>query len=151
MKLTSITLYLFSPFLLLAGYRGIINTLRMRFTTETAREYALKSHAPDSARFLPKPPIVDPLPNTQLTAPSADSLYNLKMLARVRKQLDRLFSMFADEPDPMKLDRLASAIARLSELERQLANRPLPGTLRPAAPSKAQRTTQGPSLPPAAG
>jgi hypothetical protein len=43
----------------------------------------------------------------------------------------KLDKMIADEEDPQKLDRLASAQARLSEQERILDGRPLPGSRRP--------------------
>ena len=59
--------------------------------------------------------------------------YAAKRLARARKQIDKLDGMIEEETDPQKLDRLASALARLSEIERQLANRPLPGSFKPTA------------------
>lgn len=52
-------------------------------------------------------------------------------LARVRVQLDRVDELMMTETDPQKLDRLASAQARLSEQERILDGRALPGSLRP--------------------
>lgn len=57
--------------------------------------------------------------------------YSQRRLARVRLQLDRLDKMMMEVNDPQKLDRIASAVARLAEQERQLSGRPLPGTLRP--------------------
>lgn len=38
--------------------------------------------------------------------------------------------------DAQKIDRLASALARLNEIERQLANRPLPGSWKPERPKQ---------------
>lgn len=97
-----------------------------QFTAETARIAAAKSHAPDSARFLPPlPEAVKPL-----------DPYIEQRLLRVRKQLNKIDGMIEEELDPAKLDRLASAQARLSEQERQLANRPLPGTLKPQSPKR---------------
>ncbi len=58
--------------------------------------------------------------------------YAGKQLVRVRVQLDRLDALMAAEVDPNKLDRLASAIAKLSQLERELDGRPLPGSLKPS-------------------
>mgnify|MGYP001613215445 CR=1 FL=1 len=57
-------------------------------------------------------------------------------LIRVRKQIDLLDTRIEEEIvkpdcDGQRVDRLASAISRLSEIERQLANRPMPGSLRP--------------------
>jgi hypothetical protein len=48
-------------------------------------------------------------------------------------QLNRLDSMMAKEMDPQRLDRLASAQSKLSEQERILAGRPLPGSRKPLA------------------
>jgi hypothetical protein len=54
-------------------------------------------------------------------------------LARVRVQLDRLDEMMMKEKDPQRLDRIASAQAKLAEQERILDGRPLPGSRKPAA------------------
>jgi hypothetical protein len=51
-------------------------------------------------------------------------------------QLDRIDGMIEKETDPMKLDRLASAQARLAEQERLLAGRPMPGSFRPKKPAE---------------
>ena len=59
-------------------------------------------------------------------------------LERVRLQLDRIDAMMLVEVEPALLDRLASAQARLSEQERILAGRPLPGSRKPA-PDRADR------------
>ena len=59
-------------------------------------------------------------------------------LERVRLQLDRVDAMMLTEDDPQRLDRLASAQMRLSEQERILAGRPLPGSRKPA-PDRADR------------
>jgi hypothetical protein len=48
--------------------------------------------------------------------------------------------MMMTEEDPAKIDRLASAQARLAEQERLLAGRPLPGSRRPAAEVKNRRS-----------
>lgn len=63
--------------------------------------------------------------------------YTVKRLSRVRRQIDSLSNDLDAETDATKKDRLASAISRLSEIERQLANRPLPGSWKPTqAPKK---------------
>lgn len=72
----------------------------------------------------------------ELAAEKAGVSYTDKTLARVRLQLDKVYDAFLVEarkrrPDAAKLDKLASAQARLYEQERQLANRPLPGSLKP--------------------
>lgn len=51
-------------------------------------------------------------------------------LRRVRKQLEKVDRMIDTETDPQKLDRLASAAARLNEQERQLSNRSMPPVIR---------------------
>jgi hypothetical protein len=61
---------------------------------------------------------------------AADS-YVSERLSRVRLQLDRVDGMVMTEKDPQKLDRLASAQARLAEQERIMSGRPLPGSMRP--------------------
>ena len=71
--------------------------------------------------------------------------YIAKRLVRVRKQIDLLSAMLEEEQDPNKIDRLASAIAKLSELERQLAGRPLPGSLKPSSPRSTRQ--QAPMMP----
>jgi hypothetical protein len=70
---------------------------------------------------------------------AADCYVN-ERLARVRLQLDRLDKMMMSEKDPQKLDRLASAQARLAEQERILNGRPLPGSRRPAADAPPKRS-----------
>ncbi len=95
------------------------------FTKENAAICARKSHEPTSARFVH---IVEVDKEEQ----EADEFRRLQ-LATTRAQLKRLNKLSADEIDPSKLDRLASATARFSEIERQLSNRPLPGTLKPSS------------------
>lgn len=70
--------------------------------------------------------------------------YAEKTLIRVRISLDESFEMMKGEEDANKRDRLASSIAKLAELDRQLSNRPLPGTLRPNAKPAKQRATSYP-------
>lgn len=69
--------------------------------------------------------------------------YAAGKLNRVREQLRRLDDLLDTETDPQKLDRLASAIARLSEIERQFSNRPMPGSLRPVPPQRSIRPAAG--------
>ncbi len=90
----------------------------MALTTEKAREMALLSHQPDSARF------VRPI-STDTEAADADK-FRLERLSRVRAQLNRLDKLLADECDPQKLDRLMSALNRLQEAEGWLAGRAKP-------------------------
>ena len=95
------------------------------FTRENAREMALRGN---QIRWSPKPPpAIDPQLADLVTSPD----YNQRRLARTRMQIDALSTMLEDEEEPQSIDRLASAIARLSVIEQQLSGRPLPGTLQP--------------------
>jgi nuclear transport factor 2 (NTF2) superfamily protein len=97
------------------------------FTKETAAENARKAVAAREAKRLAK---------RALPSVSIDPYVN-KRLARVRAQLEKIDAMMGEELDPQRLDRLASAQARLSAQEFALANRPMPGSFRPSrAPSK---------------
>lgn len=75
--------------------------------------------------------------------------YRAKRLLRVRKQISRLETMLDDEQDPQKIDRLCSALARLSEIERQLAGRALPGSLKPASLRQPRQSSQAEPIEPA--
>ena len=78
--------------------------------------------------------------NASVPVVAAVDDYIGKRLGRVRLQIDQLDAMLLAERDPQALDRLAAASARLSEQERILAGRPLPGSHRP---TKAPRAKQG--------
>lgn len=69
----------------------------------------------------------------QRPANAPDDDYLAERLTRVRKQIAMLDVMIEGAKEPAEIDRLASATARLSELERLYANRPLPGSHRPSA------------------
>ncbi len=95
-----------------------------RFDTDKARYAARMRWHAESKRIetgngnTPPSPIADPFP--------------VRLLARTRTRINSLMDAMTAETDPAKIDRLASALARLAELERQLAGRPLPGSLRPS-------------------
>lgn len=93
------------------------------FTTETASEAAKRSHMPDSARFV--------RPIQPCNEPQENDTFRLTQLAITRAQIKNVNKLIGDEQDAVKLDRLASALSRLLEAERQLSGRPLPGSLRP--------------------
>lgn len=69
------------------------------------------------------------------------SAYVNRRLSRVRRHVDMLSDMLEQETNAKALDQLASALSRLCEIERQLAGRPLPGSLRPVRETKAARAT----------
>lgn len=94
------------------------------FTRENAVEMAARSAKAKAERKEAARLAVE----TATLDPSID--YTKRRLARVRLQLDRLDQMMMEERDPQKLDRVASAIARLNEQERQLSNRSMPPVVR---------------------
>ena len=107
----------------------------MALTTEKARELAILSHHPDSARHLPE---LTP----QNEAAEAEK-FRLERLARVRRELRRLDKLLAMECDPAKLDRLVAALNRLQDAEGWLAGRFKMGQVKPATP---KATRQGQAL-----
>lgn len=116
----------------------------MLFTAETAAEYARRSHEARKAAKLRSTELSQSTPTDPLNAIPA---YTLERLIRVRKQLDRIDEMMMAESDPQRLDRLASAQARLSEQERTLDGRPLPGSMRPSKATSTRRPTVSPIEP----
>lgn len=108
-----------------------------RFTAANARENAAKAHASRQQRLArgklagessPQPPQAGP--------DEAAASYLSRRLFRVRAQLDLVDKAFETEaskatPDGQRLNWLAQAQERLSEQERILAGRPLPGSRRP--------------------
>lgn len=116
--------------------------MRHFFTRENAREMQQRSVAAQLAKKLLN---ADPQKKSQIT-----DEFRAKRLTRVRKQIEMLDAIIdeelkkGDKCDPGKIDRLASAAARLNELERQHSNRSLPPVLK-AEPLKKSR--QRPELP----
>lgn len=111
------------------GYQKV-----MRFTAETAREMALRSHGPDSARQLR--PLQPAIPAIPAEKPAEPDKYHGLRLTRVRVQLNSLDSelegeMRKQKPDARRIKELVDAQMRLSEQERILSGRPLPGSNRP--------------------
>ncbi len=67
--------------------------------------------------------------------------YQGKTLVRIRGELDATIDMLTGETDPANRSKLAMAIEKLGELERRLANRPMPPTIKGnAAPTKRRQT-----------
>lgn len=68
-------------------------------------------------------------------------------LLRIRTELDRLDALLSKTTDGKELQAIATTIHKLTEIERVLDGRPLPGQLRPfqaRAPKKGADTTPGP-------
>jgi hypothetical protein len=126
------------------------------FTSEMAKAYRVKSLASyrrnrilekqraereAQAAFAPPPPPPLPIPPPPPPPSQPKPLDDFceKRIKRVRAQLERLDQLLATEDNPQAIDRIASASARISEQERILSGRPLPGSQRPrlAKPAKA--------------
>ena len=95
------------------------------FTRENAREMSAKAnyvrwHKPDPE------PRQEAKAETPAIAPAAipEDGFAAKTLVRVRRQIESLLDDLSIERDAQKKDRLASALGRLNEIERQLAGRP---------------------------
>lgn len=122
---------------------------RFQFTAANAREMAAKSA--QARRRLPLEPVQPTVAAGELADPIPD--YHSKRLTRVRVQLNTLDSRLEDEmrrtrPDARKIKELVDAQIRLSEQERILAGRPLPGSHRPIKPrADRPQTPQEPSEP----
>lgn len=112
-------------------------------SSANAAEMARKSHAARKAAIDALRIAANPIP-----LPDPD-LYLSRRLYRVREQIERLSDMLDQEEDPAKLDRLASALERLAEMERVLDNRPGPGNRRPPRedpPSSAAKPAPRPAF-----
>lgn len=118
-------------------------------TKKNARIYAYRSHAARRQRLeklqgevlelkdAPVKKVIQALHETVIAENEAPiNGYMGKRLACVRTQLERLNAMILVEEDPAKLDKLASATFKLSEMERIIAGRPLPGSRRPSKEPK---------------
>ena len=93
-----------------------LSVVQRRLNQEQAR--IAKEHEAETARLV------------QIALQQPD--FAMKRLARVREQLVRVDEMMMTETDPQRMDRLASAQARLAEQERILDGRPMPGSLKPS-------------------
>jgi hypothetical protein len=98
-----------------------------RFTSANAREMADKGREARRQRLLQLRQTID----TLVESPTVD--FHAKRLARVRVQLDRIDSELerCSLSDSKRIRDLTDAQLRLSEQERILAGRPLPGSRRP--------------------
>lgn len=116
---------------------------RHTWTPEQARKAALKRIENQRALIAKAESIVDQANQSTPIAPpitataNPDSAhspdeYSARTLTRVRQQMDLLADMMLKETDPARIDRLAAAFAKLAEVERQHAGRPMPGSLRPS-------------------
>lgn len=117
-------------------------------TPANAREMAAKSLLARKQRSLAPTPTT-PIPLEPI-AP-ADNNYNQRRLTRVRQQLAMVDQsieavMSRKVVNGQNLNWLCSAQERLSEQERTLAGRPLPGSMRPS-PAPTRRQSQAYTAP----
>lgn len=116
-----------------------------RFTKENAREHSLRGNL---IRWSRPVPIDDdsqngsnePLEAEIVADTLADDVWLKEHHQRVREAVTKLdnhigFQLTRRKPDGQGLNWLASALEKLSEQERQMSGRPLPGSLRPKQPS----------------
>ena len=123
----------------------------MPITAENARELQLKGVAKRKENvqklrdLADKPPeiiVLSSSPGTNSTEP-----FQVETLRRVRKQIEQVQdamdnALEGGKPNPVTIRGLADALARLAEIERQLAGRPLPGSFKPS--SKSPRSSPTP-------
>lgn len=74
-----------------------------------------------------------PEPGTNHARSDVDAAYLRKRLARVRSQIEDMNERLDKEEDPQAVQWIVNSIYRLTELERVIAGRPLPGQLKPIA------------------
>jgi len=114
-------------------YSRITHATKPMITAETAASLAAKSHEARRRNKLAKEQAVPAIVAPAIAAQVATDDYAEKTKIRVRIILDDTFKRFENEDDANKIDRLASALSKLAELDRQLSGRPLPGTLKPTS------------------
>lgn len=102
------------------------------FTSEMAKEAARKSvlaREKREAEAEQAKAIVGQLKAAAIVEPC--ELYVTNRLQRTREQLERLDRDLAAADDPKAVKAICDAMRALSEIERTLAGRPLPGSRRP--------------------
>jgi hypothetical protein len=111
---------------------------RHLFTAANAKEMSARGNA---AKALAKKRREELIAKTNaIPTLQRDEIYRNQRLARVRVQLERLDGELERTKDARDVKAICDAIARLAEVERILAGRPLPGSRRPGR-EKPQRGT----------
>lgn len=113
-----------------------------------ARQLADKlALAESQAKLALLQPLIDKAAEQSLSiALGSDDDYRLRRLHRTREQLEQLDKDLAAASDERATKAICDAIARLSEVESNLAMRPKPGSHRPSRP-KSTRSEAGASGP----
>jgi hypothetical protein len=92
-------------------------------TSATAREYATRSNRAQAAKRARQAAIA--------SSGLPDDPYLRERLKETREDIVKARARLGKAKSGSEFNRIADAIAKLSELERQLSGRPLPGTLKP--------------------
>lgn len=117
----------------------------MKINVANAREMARKAHESRMRNKIMRQEAERNLPQiSQVTAQPAQDEYVAARILRVRRQLGMLDSLLESAKEARDIDRIASAISRLSELERVLSGRPLPGSRKPLAERRNVRSVVAP-------
>ena len=111
-------------------------------THETARAAAAKANQVRWSRWKAEQaksatPAITPAITPPVPELVADEFIKRK-LARVRGQIERIDGLMEEVTEPQAADRFCAALARLYEIERILAGRPLPGSMRPTKAQSSQ-------------
>lgn len=109
-----------------------------RFTAQNAKAMAERSHVPGVKRY-------GGMENRAARLAFNAEVFRLKSINRVRRQLVKLFMAIDSETDPARIDKLASAISRLTEIERVQVGRPMPGSLRPITERRSSANIEPPT------
>lgn len=120
-----------------------------RINPLSARSMAAKSvlARAEKARLLAEEEIAKSLSLAaqQFQSPAPPPTFLSEQRDEMRARMKKLSALMNEEADPSKLDRLASAYAKLADSERILDGRPLPGSHRPASGSA--RRQPAPAMP----
>ncbi len=97
-------------------------------TCENARELGRKGNLIRWSRPKPENPIATPIAN-----PTIEPDFASQRLVRVRQEILRQDEMQKASKDPDEIEKLSRSLKALSEQERILAGRPMPGSLKPSS------------------
>ena len=123
------------------------------FTKENARQYAIKSHAArkeaQARTELALKAIATPEMTLNALVMQDAGTFASEMLKEVREEIRGLWKEIKGarkSGESKTFKEYTDALSRLAEIERQLAGRPLPGSLRPKSPAS-KRSTQAQAEP----
>ena len=103
------------------------------FTTENAREYALRGNAKRWSREREKKN-QQKVENTQSEPPREVSDFAATRLVIIRERIDSLLDELKGASEPKSVMQLCAALDKLASIEQKYSGRPSPGTLKPTQP-----------------